>query len=57
MKKDDYGSFGGRFVPELLMPALLELEEAYEEAKNDEPFFAELNDYLRQYVGTGNTVI
>lgn len=50
-EKGRFGSFGGRFVPELLMPALLELEEAYEEAKNDEQFFAELNDYLRQYVG------
>ncbi|AXI07928.1 tryptophan synthase subunit beta [Oceanobacillus zhaokaii] len=46
-----YGSFGGRFVPELLMPALLELEEAYEKAKNDPQFIEELNYYLKQYVG------
>lgn len=46
-----YGNFGGRFVPELLMPALLELEEAYEEAKNDPAFTAELEEYLQQYVG------
>ncbi|MEI3604185.1 tryptophan synthase subunit beta [Pseudogracilibacillus sp. SE30717A] len=46
-----YGNFGGRFVPELLMPALLELETAFEEAKKDETFLQELNDYLEQYVG------
>lgn len=46
-----YGSFGGRFVPELLMPALLELEEAYNEAKNDDTFMQELAYYLTEYVG------
>src|SRR5690625_7850814 len=46
-----YGSFGGRFVPELLMPALLELEEAYEDAKSDEAFMEELAYYLTEYVG------
>lgn len=46
-----YGAFGGRFVPELLMPALLALEEAYREAKNDPSFQRELNDYLTDYVG------
>ena len=33
-----YGRFGGRFVPELLMPALLELEKAYEVVKEDPSF-------------------
>ncbi|MEC5424576.1 tryptophan synthase subunit beta [Virgibacillus sp. C22-A2] len=46
-----YGTFGGRFVPELLMPALLELEEVYEEAMKDPSFTKELNYYLKQYVG------
>lgn len=46
-----YGNFGGRFVPELLMPALLELDEAYEEAKSDPDFTKELDEYLQQYVG------
>jgi tryptophan synthase beta chain len=46
-----YGKFGGRFVPELLMPALLELDTAYEEAIKDPSFVDELNDYLQQYVG------
>ncbi|WP_138420134.1 tryptophan synthase subunit beta [Aquibacillus sediminis] len=46
-----FGSFGGRFVPETLMPAVLELEEAYQEAINDPAFIDELNDYLKDYVG------
>ena len=46
-----YGNFGGRFVPELLMPALLELEEAYEASKKDEGFQKELDYYLTEYVG------
>lgn len=46
-----YGKFGGRFVPELLMPALIELEQAYEEANNDPSFLEEVNVYLKQYVG------
>lgn len=46
-----YGEYGGRFVPELLMPALIELENAYNEAKNDSSFKEEVNYYLTQYVG------
>ena len=46
-----YGQFGGKFVPELLMPAVIELEEAYEKAMNDPEFIQELNYYLKQYVG------
>lgn len=46
-----YGDFGGRFVPELLMPALLELDEAFEDAKNDPSFMEEVNSCLKQYVG------
>ena len=46
-----YGNFGGRFVPELLMPALLELDAAYEKAIKDPTFTKELDDYLQQYVG------
>lgn len=46
-----FGSFGGRYVPEVLMPALLELEEAYAAAKDDPDFQAELAYYLREYVG------
>lgn len=50
-EKGRYGNFGGQFVPELLMPALFELEEAYEEAVKDPEFINELNHYLKQYVG------
>ncbi|WP_447977365.1 tryptophan synthase subunit beta [Candidatus Nitrospira bockiana] len=46
-----FGEFGGRYVPETLMPALLELEQAYAEAKRDRGFQAELAYYLKQYVG------
>src|SRR5690625_2339605 len=46
-----YGHFGGRFVPELLMPDLLELDEAYEEAIQDTNFMKELDYYIQQYVG------
>ncbi|MDL0419290.1 tryptophan synthase subunit beta [Caldibacillus thermoamylovorans] len=50
-KTGRYGNFGGRFVPELLMPALLELEEVYETAKNDPAFLQQVEYYLKQYVG------
>ena len=46
-----YGKFGGRFVPETLMTAVLELEEAYRESQSDPSFQEELNQLLRQYVG------
>ncbi len=46
-----YGEFGGRFVPETLMPAVLELEEEYEKAAKDPAFQVELSAYLKQYVG------
>jgi tryptophan synthase beta chain len=46
-----FGEFGGRFVPETLMAALDELEAAYREALADPGFGAELDEYLRTYVG------
>ena len=46
-----FGPFGGRFVPETLMPALAELEEAYRNAREDDAFQAKLADLLRTYVG------
>ena len=46
-----FGIYGGRFVPETLMPLILELEQAYEEAKADPKFKAELNALLKHYVG------
>ena len=46
-----FGSFGGRFVAETLMPLVLAVEAAYEAAKRDEGFQLELDRYLRDYVG------
>ena len=53
-EKGYFGIFGGRFVPETLMTALLELEEAYLEAKADDQFQAEFEYYLREYAGRPN---
>jgi len=46
-----YGQYGGRYVPEILMPALEELERAYDKARKDPEFSRELRDYLRNYGG------
>ncbi|KFN39631.1 MAG: tryptophan synthase subunit beta, partial [Sulfuricurvum sp. MLSB] len=46
-----FGLFGGRYVPETLMPALLELEEAYKQIRFDEEFWREVDGYLKDYVG------
>ncbi len=46
-----FGDFGGRYVAETLMPPILELEKAYEDAKADPSFQAELDYYLTHYVG------
>ena len=46
-----FGAFGGRYVPETLMPALSELEEAYAAAREDESFREELERLLRDFVG------
>lgn len=53
-KKGRYGKFGGQFVPETLMTALEELEQAFETAKQDPAFYEELNYYLKDYVGRDN---
>ncbi|WP_239254866.1 tryptophan synthase subunit beta [Listeria ilorinensis] len=46
-----FGSYGGRFVPETLMQAILELEDAYRASKKDPDFQKELSYYLTHYVG------
>jgi tryptophan synthase beta chain len=46
-----FGIFGGRYVAETLMPVILELEAAYEKAKAEPAFQAELDGFLRDYVG------
>jgi len=50
-KSGHFGKFGGRFVPETLMPALEELTEKYCQIKKDPEFKEELDYYLQQYVG------
>ena len=46
-----FGDYGGRFVPETLIPALDELAGAYQEAKADAPFWAEFEALSRDYSG------
>jgi tryptophan synthase beta chain len=46
-----FGEFGGRYVPEAVMPALIELERAWDSARADPTFTAELNDLLREAAG------
>ena len=46
-----YGNYGGRFVPETLMPAIHELEIAYKESQTDENFQSELSSLLNNFVG------
>jgi tryptophan synthase beta chain len=46
-----FGIFGGRYVAETLMPLLLQVEQAYEDAKADPAFQAEFDDLLEHYVG------
>ncbi len=50
-RRGRFGEFGGRFVAETLMPLILEVGAAYEAAKADPTFQAELDDYLKNYVG------
>ena len=51
-----YGRFGGRFVPETLMTAVLELEKAYRESQADPSFQAEL-DFLKEKTSTTQGLI
>src|SRR5256885_795858 len=46
-----FGAFGGRYVPETLIPALDEVAREYEKARRDPKFKTELDYYLREYVG------
>ncbi|MDO9528258.1 MAG: tryptophan synthase subunit beta [Syntrophales bacterium] len=50
-KNGHFGIFGGRYAAETLMPALIELENAYNETKYDQTFRDELSFYLREYSG------
>ncbi len=46
-----FGVYGGRYLPETLMPLVLAVERAYGEAREDPAYAAEYEDYLRHYVG------
>jgi len=50
-KKGYYGKFGGRFLPETLVPALKQIEESYEKFMNDADAQAKLDDLLKRYAG------
>lgn len=49
-----FGKYGGKYVPETLMPALSELETSYHQYKNDPEFLQELEGLLKDYVGRAN---
>lgn len=51
MSKGRFGDYGGQYIPETLMNAVTELEEAYERLKNDPDFKNELNRLLHEYAG------
>jgi tryptophan synthase beta chain len=50
-KNGHFGIFGGRYVPETLMPALLNLEKEYLAIRQDEEFWKEVHYYLKDYIG------
>src|SRR5690242_21263065 len=50
-ERGHFGIFGGRFVAETLMPLILDLEQAYDTAKNDPQFQAELTELMLHYGG------
>jgi len=50
-RKGRFGRFGGRYAPEILMPAIEELESAYRKLRRDPGFRRELDYYLREYAG------
>jgi len=51
MSKGRFGRYGGQFIPETLMTAVIELEAAYEKYKDDPAFNDELNELLKNYAG------
>ena len=50
-EKGYFGSFGGRYVSETLMPLILEVEKEYDKIKSDNDFKKELDHYMKTYVG------
>ena len=56
MKKGYFGDFGGQFIPELLMPPLIELEEAMETILPSEEFQTRFTNMLKENVGRPSTI-
>ena len=50
-KRGRFGAYGGQYVPETLMPAILELEDVYTRIRRDQSFQKEFQEYLKHYVG------
>ena len=50
-KKGYFGDFGGRFIPETLMPLILEISDSFDKLKNDKKFVNDLNYYNKYYSG------
>jgi len=50
-ERGHFGKFGGRFVPETLMPALIELDSFYKTLRFDKSFWSEVNAYFKDYIG------
>jgi tryptophan synthase beta chain len=50
-KRGRFGEFGGKYMPEVLMPAIQELEREYAKSKRDKAFHEELDYYLKEYAG------
>ena len=57
MSKGRFGIHGGQYIPETLMNAVLELEEAYNHYKDDPEFNRELTDLLNNYAGRPSRLI
>ncbi len=51
MKQSRFGKYGGQYVPEILMPAIMELEHVYAKLRKDRSFQKEFHECLKQYVG------
>jgi len=56
VRPERFGHFGGRYVPELLIPPLQELERAYDSIGKAEDFRAELTAILKNYIGRPTTL-
>ena len=54
---DRFGQFGGRYVPETLIPAIDELERAYDEARQDPAFVRELDHMLAVHFGWWDVLV